>query len=236
MSDARAEILGKIRQSRGVIDDSAAEARLSTRQRGIIPARTDKAPGVLVDLFVTQAKFVDASVDRVASADDVPDAVAAYLASQNLPSEVRLAPDTQLDDIPWDQRPTLLVSRGKTDGSHEVSVTAAFAGIAETGSLMLHSGPESPSTLNFLPDHHVVVLRASQVRKSYEDGWDDLRRQMTSRPNTLPRTVNFITGPSRTGDIEQKILMGAHGPRRLHIVLIDDGPIGTSTPEKFDGI
>ena len=223
MSDARAEILGKIRQSRGVIDDSAAEARLSTRPRGIIPARTDKAPGVLVDLFVTQAEFVDASVDRVASADDVPDAVAAYLASQNLPSEVRLAPDTQLDDIPWDQRPTLLVSRGKTDGSHEVSVTAAFAGIAETGSLML-------------PDHHVVVLRASQVRKSYEDGWDDLRRQMTSRPNTLPRTVNFITGPSRTGDIEQKILMGAHGPRRLHIVLIDDGPIGTSTPDKFDGI
>ena len=72
MSDARAEILGKIRQSRGVIDDSAAEARLSTRPRGIIPARTDKAPGVLVDLFVTQAEFVDASVDRVASGRQAP--------------------------------------------------------------------------------------------------------------------------------------------------------------------
>ena len=87
---------------------------------------------------------------------------------------------------------------------------------------MLRSGPDSPSTLNFLPDTHMVVLRASQIRKSYEDGWDDIRRQMESQSNSLPRTVNFITGPSRTGDIEQKILMGAHGPRRLHIVLIED--------------
>lgn len=230
MSSARADILGKIRNSRGVIDNSAAEARLTARPRGIIPARTDKAAVALVDLFVMQAEFVDATVDRVAVPDDVPDAVAAYLANQNLPSELRVAPDPQLDDIPWDQRPTLSVSRGMTDGSHEVSVTGAFAGIAETGSLMLRSGPESPSTLNFLPDHHVVVLRASQVRKSYEDGWDDIRRQMDSQPNSLPRTVNIITGPSRTGDIEQKILMGAHGPRRLHIVLIDD-----ALPETSDG-
>jgi L-lactate dehydrogenase complex protein LldG len=236
MSNARADILGKIRQSRPTTDNSVAEARLSARPRGIIPARTDKAPGALVDLFVAQAEFVDATVDRVAASDAVPDAVAGYLASQNLPSELRVAPDSQLDDIPWDRRPTLSVSRGKSDGSHEVSVTGAFAGIAETGSLMLRSGPESPSTLNFLPDHHVVVLRASQVKKSYEDGWDAIRRQMESQPNSLPRTVNFITGPSRTGDIEQKILMGAHGPRRLHIVLIDDDPAGKFAPENSDGI
>ena len=112
-------------------------------------------------------------------------------------------------------------------------MTGAFAGIAETGTLMLRSGPESPSTLNFLPDTHMVVLRASQIRKSYEDGWDEIRRQMDSRPDSLPRTVNFITGPSRTGDIEQKILMGAHGPRRLHIVLIEDE---VSKGEAKDGL
>jgi L-lactate dehydrogenase complex protein LldG len=96
-------------------------------------------------------------------------------------------------------------------------VTAAFAAIAETGTLMALSGPDSPTTLNFLPDNHVVILRASQVMGAYEDGWDKLRRT-----GALPRVVNFITGPSRTGDIEQKILLGAHGPRRLHIILIED--------------
>lgn len=233
MSRARDVILGRIRQSLNRSDDSAAQARLSERPRGIVPARTDCAPAALVDLFVTQAEFVDATVDRVAAAADVPDVVAAYLAQRNLPGELRVAPDSQLDDIPWDDRPTLSVSRGKTDGSHEVSVTGAFAGIAETGTLMLRSGPESPSTLNFLPDTHMVVLRASQIRKSYEDGWDEIRRQMDSRPDSLPRTVNFITGPSRTGDIEQKILMGAHGPRRLHIVLIEDE---VSKGEAKDGL
>ncbi|MBT5108039.1 MAG: LUD domain-containing protein [Rhodospirillaceae bacterium] len=233
MSDVRAQILGRLRQALDRTDDSAAQARLSARPRGIVPARTDRAATALIDLFVTQAESVDATVDRVEAAVDVPDAVAAYLAQRNLPSVLRLAPDSQLDDIPWDQRPTLSVTRGKTDGSHDVSVTGAFAGIAETGTLMLRSGPESPSTLNFLPDTHMVVLRASQIKKSYEDGWDEIRLQMETQPNSLPRTVNFITGPSRTGDIEQKILMGAHGPRRLHIVLIEDE---VSLGEADDGV
>jgi len=83
--------------------------------------------------------------------------------------------------------------------------------------LMLISGPQTPTTLNFLPDTHIVVVRSEQVVATYEDGWDRLRIC-----DGLPRTVNFITGPSRTGDIEQRIELGAHGPRRLHIVLVDD--------------
>jgi L-lactate dehydrogenase complex protein LldG len=84
---------------------------------------------------------------------------------------------------------------------------------------MMLSGPEHPTTLNMMPDTHIVVLRADQVVGSYEDGWDAVRR----RDKEMPRTVNFITGPSRTGDIEQTLQLGAHGPRRLHILLID-GP------------
>ena len=54
----------------------------------------------------------------------------------------------------------------------------------------------------------------------YEDAWDRLRA--AEGEGRLPRTVNFITGPSRTGDIEQTIQMGAHGPRRLHVILVED--------------
>jgi L-lactate dehydrogenase complex protein LldG len=55
------------------------------------------------------------------------------------------------------------------------------------------------------------------VVAAYEDGWDRLREG-----GGMPRAINFITGPSRTGDIEQRIELGAHGPRRLHIILVDD--------------
>ena len=61
---------------------------------------------------------------------------------------------------------------------------------------------------------------------AYEDGWDRLRAAAAAAPGMpaqgLPRAVNLITGPSRTGDIEQRIVLGAHGPRRLHIVIVDD--------------
>jgi L-lactate dehydrogenase complex protein LldG len=170
------------------------------------------------------AEEVQTTVTRVASLADVPGAVASYLASENLPAELVMAPDPALDAIPWGERPLLQLRRGKAAPGDQVSVTPAFAAIAETGTLMLISGAETPSTLNFLPDTHVVVLKAGQVVPTYEEGWTRLRAR-----GDMPRTVNFITGPSRTGDIEQRIQLGAHGPRRLHIVLVDersDGQLG----------
>jgi len=223
MSTGRDAILGRVRKSLGretlgAAERAKLEARLRSRSRGVIPARIDRDAPSLIDLFVDMAVAVDTTVDRIASADSVPAALADYLARHNLGTDIRMAPDPRLDDIPWADRPTLTITRGPSDGNDDVGVTAAFAAIAETGTLMLHSGPASPTTLNFLPDNHVVVLRASQITGAYEDGWDALRDA-----GAMPRAVNFITGPSRTGDIEQKILLGAHGPRRLHIILIEDG-------------
>jgi L-lactate dehydrogenase complex protein LldG len=223
MSITRDQILGGIRAGlgRGKLNDAAKEelqARLKTHRRNVVPARAaalDHAGQVA--LFVAMAEEVDATVARVASAAEVPNAVADYLARQNLPARLVMTPDPKLDDIPWDARPLLDIRKGRAEDGDAAGVTASFAAVAETGTLMLLSGPESPTRNNFLPDTHVVVLRASQVVASYEDGWDRLRAQ-----GPMPRTVNFITGPSRTGDIEQRIVLGAHGPRRLHIVLVDD--------------
>lgn len=216
----RDSILGAIRQGLGrgelgAAEKDALEARIAGHERGIRPDRLDTED--LKQMFVDYASKVDVTVDTVASLDAVPDTVADYLAQENLPAELRVAPDPALDTVPWDKRPTLTVSKGASDGTHEVGLTAAFAGIAETGTLMMQSGPEHPTTLNFLPDTHIVVLRASQIVGSYEDAWDQLRKG-----DAMPRTVNLITGPSRTGDIEQTIFLGAHGPRRMHIVLVED--------------
>ena len=222
MSAARDAIFGRVRTSLGrtginAEDRAVLEARLTGRTRGPIPARTALDTHPLIDLFVDMAAAADSTIERVADGGAVPAALSDFLARYNLGSDIRMAPDPWLDTIPWAGRPTLTITRGASDGSDDVGVTAAFAAIAETGTLMLLSGPDSPTTLNFLPDNHIVVLRASQVMAAYEDGWDALRDS-----GAMPRTVNFITGPSRTGDIEQKILLGAHGPRRLHIILIED--------------
>ncbi len=224
MSGAREQILGSIRRGlkRGPLDGEARAAvarRLEEHGRGPQPARARLDRAGQKDLFVQMAEEVAASVARVDRAAEVPEAVARYLKDENLPARLRMAPHPELEALPWDGQPLLTVERGAADGGDQVSLTGAFAGVAETGTLMLVSGPEGPTTLNFLPDNHIVVLKASQIVGPYEAAWDRLR---VADGGGLPRTVNFITGPSRTGDIEQTIQLGAHGPRRLHIILVDD--------------
>jgi L-lactate dehydrogenase complex protein LldG len=228
----RDDILGGIRRALGrgpLTEDAAATLaeRVAAHRRNLIPARAAAlAAPARVELFVEMAEAVQTTVRRVASDAEVPEEVTRYLAAENLPAELVMAPDPALDALPWAARPLLQIRRGKAEAGDTVSLTPCLAAIAETGTLMLTSGPETPTTLNFLPDTHIVVLRASQIAAAYEDGWDLLRDRPGNGPQALPRTVNFITGPSRTGDIEQRIELGAHGPRRLHAILIDDGPAG----------
>ena len=223
MSGARDQILARIRGSfkRGRLDaarETALRDRVAAHRRNLVPARaTAVDPRRRIDLFIAMAEEVQATTVRVGSLAAVPEAVAHYLAAENLPAELVLAPDPSLDEIPWSARPLLRIRRGRAEAGDAVSLTPCFAAIAETGTLMLISGAQTPTTLNFLPDTHIVVVRGDQVAAAYEDGWEQLRDH-----GTMPRTINFITGPSRTGDIEQRIELGAHGPRRLHIILVDD--------------
>jgi L-lactate utilization protein LutC len=110
------------------------------------------------------------------------------------------------------------VERRAGVGSDLVTVTGAYAAVAETGSVVLLSSAESPTTLNFLPDDHLVVVRESQIVAHIEDVWTRMRKDKRA----MPRTVNFISGPSKTADVEQTIQEGAHGPRRLHVILVAD--------------
>lgn len=225
---ARNDILRNIRRSLGrdaVSNETRAalEARLAKPVRGIQPARVPEDKASRVALFQDWAETVQAKVTHIDSLNDVPDVVSDYLAAENLPAALRHADHPDLNAIPWSNRPTLSVDTGPSDGSQTVGMSAAFAGIAETGTLALLSGSEGPTTLNFLPATHIVLLRRSDIEGSYEDVWDRLRaaKGPDGEP-MLPRTVNMITGPSRTGDIEQTIYLGAHGPLNLHILILDD--------------
>ncbi len=221
MTAARSEILARIRHSLGrePLDNSelkALKARLAAHERHIIPARVRLDAKGLADLFIAKARGVSASVAEIGSMDDVPGAVADYLARENLPARLVTAP--ALVDIDWSATPMIQTRHGAAVKTDETSVTVAEAGIAETGTLLLSSGPDTPTTLNFVPPTHIVVLRRDRIVGSYEDAWDRLREKTAQ--SAVPRAANFITGPSRTGDIEQKIEIGVHGPLRLHILVV----------------
>jgi L-lactate dehydrogenase complex protein LldG len=223
---ARDDIIANVRRGlrRGPLPEAAAaelRERVAAHRRNLVPARAASLdPHRRIELFVAMAEEVQTTIARVGAVNDVPGEVVRYLAAENLPAELAVAPDPTLDAIPWGERPLLQVRRGKAQTSDAVSLTPCLAAIAETGTLLLVSGAGTPTTLNFLPDTHIVLVHAGQIVAGYEDGWDLVRSR-----GGMPRTVNLITGPSRTGDIEQRIQLGAHGPRRLHVVLIDgDAP------------
>jgi L-lactate dehydrogenase complex protein LldG len=220
----RDTILASIRRSLGVTgaEEPRREAvadRLKTHPRGVVPARGQRAPPARAELFRTMVEFANGTVEEIARADDVPAAVSAFLRAHNLPFAVRRGTDPRLEAMPWARERTLEVLTGPSDGGDLVAVSHAFGAAAETGTLMLVSGADNPTTLNFLPDTHIVVVKADDITGDYETLWQRLRE--ISGAGTMPRTVNWITGPSRSADIEQTLILGAHGPRRLHVIVIE---------------
>lgn len=226
MSDARSAILAKMRSAMGrKADDverrAAVADRLQRSPRGPLPARGQLPESERTALFQKMAEAVQASVVRVASRADVPDAVSAYLKSKNLPATVRMGEDARLAEMPWSAQKHMEILKGRAENADLATVSHALGGVAETGTLMLVSGPDNPTTLNFLPEHHIVVLDEADIAGDYESVWARIRERFGK--GVMPRTVNMITGPSRSADIEQTLLLGAHGPRALHIVIVDKG-------------
>ncbi len=224
-------ILGAIRRGlrRGelpVDQQAMLRDRMAHPPRQLIPGRSQVPRPEQVALLIRNIEKDFGTVERVPDGDAVPEAVAGYLAQNNLPSMLAMGPHPELQAMPWSSRPLLLIREGRALPTDMVSVQQAFAAVAETGTLMLPSDPERPTTLNLLSDTAIVVLRTSRVVGPYEDAWDLLRRERQDAVTGgfMPRNVMLVTGPSRSADIEQTLELGAHGPRRLHVVLIEDDP------------
>jgi L-lactate dehydrogenase complex protein LldG len=219
---ARDTVLASVRRSLGVTGQeaprrSAADDRLARHPRGIIPQRGTLPEKQRIKLFCDQVEDANGTIERLNSPEQVPAAVAAYLRAKNLPMSVRRGSDPLLEAIPWHSEKTLEVLLGRSKGVELASVSHALGAVAETGTLVLASGPENPTTLNFLPDHHIVVLDAHDIAGDYETVWDAVRARFKGK---LPRMINWITGPSRSADIEQTHLLGAHGPRSVHVLVV----------------
>jgi L-lactate dehydrogenase complex protein LldG len=208
MSEARTKILSAIRHKTGE-EHTAAAQRLQQHPRNTIPARVNQD---LLPLFKKQAEKVNAEIHELA-AEELQQTLENYFASRKK-LKIKISNPALLQKILWENI-NVEVSVGAAAIDDSVSVTECFCAVAETGTLVMTSNQATPTTLNFLAETHIVILDQSQIVGSYENAFDQLRRL-----DSPPRSVNFITGPSRTGDIEQKILIGAHGPRELIIFLI----------------
>lgn len=212
MSEARSAILARIAAANGRSPDAAmpeaVRARLEAARPGPQPAWTEPH----IERFIHATLAAAATLDRVRELTGAADSAQAFLRRQGVDPPVVLAPHPLLRALTRDGAETRPLQP-----SDRAAMTVAYGGIAETGSLALLSSPETPTGLNFLPEYLICLLDAAHVVAHLDDLWRLIRRQ----PGALPRAVNLVTGPSRTADVEQTIQLGAHGPRQVHVVLLE---------------
>ncbi len=225
MSAARDHILARIRAANGRagrVGERAADpgAQLGRIAPHLLPARARGGAAELVDRFISFAEQSGAGITRLSGLSQAPAAIAAWLENSALGGAIVASPHSTLADLPWHAAPALAVRFGRADGPDSVGVTPALAGIAETGTLLVHSGLRLPNSLYFLPETHIALLRTADIVGGYEQAWEKLRAAVPDEA-WPPRTATLITGPSRTSDIEKTLQIGVHGPRRLQIMLID---------------
>jgi L-lactate dehydrogenase complex protein LldG len=215
MSTSRERILGSIRSALGRAgplserDASVERERLMEHPVGPRPMLSWDP----VERFRERARLLSSTVDEVATWTDVPGAVAAYLTGNGLSSQI----------VAWSDLPTcdwigagLSFESRRASGSDPVGITGCFCAIAETGTLLCLSGTGTPPSTSLLPETHIALVPCSRIVKTMEDAWALVRSERAH----MPRAANFISGPSRTADIEQTLVLGAHGPYRVHVVLV----------------
>ena len=206
---ARAKILARLARATGGGDPAAVAARMG--QPAPVPAAGQTDGEARVRQFIEKAVAVDATASRIASLDELPKALAEQLRDRNLPAAIRSGDDPAFDRD-WG---TVERSIGTGRLAEPATLSCAEFAMAETGTLILASGPRNPVTLTFLGETHFVVIAAEDIKAGFEDMWAAWRQRGLD-----PRTVNMVTGPSRSADIGQTLQLGAHGPVALHVFVV----------------
>lgn len=189
--------------------------RIEAHRRNTVPSRASGSRSELIDLFETMLTSVQGSTRRVASRAEIPAAILDYLDVGQ--ADICINGEVERMGLRWDTEPGIHLVPWVARSSLGVSVTGCFGAAAETGTVVITSSAHNPLTLNFLAERHIVILFAEQLAGSYEEIWDKVRAT-----GTMPRDITFVSGPSCTGDIEMMLEYGAHGPRSLHVIVVEE--------------
>lgn len=215
MNNAREAILSRIRHTLQRDEKTYTDETVEQQLRQPICGPQPNWQEDDVSRFIEKLESVAGSISRISSTDEVVPAITTYLRQHEIPLKLVSARSNLLDKLAWPD--SFKVEQRTATNTDVAGLTEAYSGVAETGSLVLLSAANSPTSLNFLPDNYLCILRCELLVKHIEDVWQRLRQEHAR----LPRAINFITGPSRTADVEQTIQLGAHGPRRLHVILLE---------------
>ena len=216
---ARDAILAKVRSALAKAGSDSeskanADAYIAAHRHGPRPAM----PTDLRARFITRATDMSSTVESVATVAEIPRAVERYLSALARDGSARLTTGVcwpEFADLDWASA-GLSIEPRPASGSDRLGITGSFCAVAETGTILITSGASTPTTGALLPDTHIAVVRADRIVSGLEEAFALVRREL----GAMPRALNFISGPSRTGDIEQTIVLGAHGPFRVHLLVV----------------
>jgi L-lactate dehydrogenase complex protein LldG len=218
---ARDAVLERVRKALGKGNRTAAQADAATHIAAHGHGPRPALPADLVARFLQRATDMQSSVERLADRRDIPRAVTRYIDALELPPALAAQKShagvcwPEFADLDW-AAAGLAIEARPTSGNDRLGITGAFCAIAETGTLVVLAGADTPTATTLLPDTHIAILRADRIVSGMEEAFALIRRER----GALPRAVNMISGPSRTGDIEQTIVLGAHGPYRVHVLVL----------------
>lgn len=201
--------------------NAAREAILQSIARGrrtALPVPDYRLPSWTGDPaadFIVKANASVAHVHEIKFIDEAPVSIWAIMMEMRLPPRLHVPENSPLNALAWERAPGLVLSAAPPNGN-ECAAAAADYGIAETGTLVFLSGPRSPSSWHFRPGCEFALLMRNSIVPRLED-----IAAMVTAGRRMPATLNLVTGPSRTADIEQTIELGAHGPGDIHILLVE---------------
>lgn len=200
--------------------------RIERTQKPAIPQAPKRPPllhpqldiSALTDIFLSKFFASSSTYQSIDCLSLVPQLVLQYAekhnANKTLVTNLHSLLTQKGEPLSWPE--TLSLSAPPATGSEAIGLSYATNAIAETGSLVLSASKQNPTSVNFLTDHHIIILNEQDIVPNIESMWE----QLSLSAGNMPRAVNIITGPSRTADIEQTIQLGAHGPRSLHLLLL----------------
>ncbi len=224
---SRADIFSKVKTALQARDGdgrrAVADARVAAPPSHPRPQRASVSGAEARSAFIRHLEAVSAVFAPVAAPVDVPAAIAAFITANYRGEPLTLGRDPWLASLPWSRAPDLQRLEWKPGVPPRVAVSRAVAAIAETGTLVLASGPDNPASLNYLPEAHIVVVEASTLKASMEAGLASARHSpgpQNRGPAGMPRTLALVSGASRTADVGGKLVAGAHGPKKLLVVLV----------------
>ena len=224
-SDEKEKILGRIREALRVPAPRPGHSHHSSTQQQsaelhtLLPAAPEDFPGKL-DLFKSNAAALKADFSLLETKDELVSRLRALRASEGW---TRIA--THSGELTDSICSAIDLPICRTDVAYEageletcsVGITQCDALVAQTGSVLVTSRSAGGRALSVLPPHHVVLARRDQLLRDLPEAFALLKKNYAP---DYPSFISFITGPSRTGDIERILVLGAHGPKKLTILCL----------------